>query len=715
MCDWPETRLKQTPRGEFGRTSFTIAVSQLRRTTEWQTATGKVLVHLDDRGERTAIAYGDAIELAGGIDLPPAARNPGQFDYRRYLARQDVHYHVRLVSTNDLQVQQTRQGNWIMQIAADANEHFKRCLALGIEGETETVGLLWAIVLGFRPGLTNELSEPFMRTGTLHVFAVSGFHIAMVGAILVVGLRLCRMSRTWSGLGSIPLLLIYTLVTGAPPSATRSFIMASMVLIGYSLLRPSDIYNSLAAAALVILAWNPQQLFDAGFQLSFFVVLTIAVFTPPVHDRMLRWAKPDPFLPWDVVPKWRRRIFYPLSKVLLFVAASFAAVVGSVPLIAAYFHLVTPIALVSNLLIVPLSGCIITLGFISSVTGNFLPWATELFNNANFALLTLTVKLTQWLADVPFGSFYVRTPPWPILAGYYLVITALLGGWAWHSRARRIATGIASLTLVVATVLVYTLPGPATVTVLDVGGAQAVVVNQPGHNDLLVDGGRRSHGDGVVQHSFRTQGIRKLGAILLTVNDINHAGGLIPIASKMPFDQFWASSFKSRSREYRELMEQIGDSGRCSVVHAGNEFRLDPAIHLRVLHPPSPSALSTADDNSVVVQLECRGVRFLFKSEIGETVERELAVRADLRSHILVTGQHPKEPSCTDGFLNAVQPELVVLCSGSFPAYAYPRPDLVARIQRRGIKLMRTDECGGIVITPGNGNYRAEPTIPQSR
>lgn len=715
VCDWPETRSKATPRGEFDKTSLTLKLHSLRRAENWEPAQGKVLIQITEGEEDSPLSYGDEVELDGAIEPPPIARNPGQFDYRKYLARQGIYHQFRVAGTADIHVLASRRGNCIMQVAADANEYFKKCLARGIESEEQTVGLLQAIVLGFRPGLTNELSEPFMRTGTLHVFAVSGFHIALIASILVGALRLGRLSRRTSGLVSIPLLLIYTLITGAPASALRSFIMASVVIFGWALLRPHDIFNSLAAAALIVLAINPQQLFDAGFQLSFFVVLTIAVFTPHVHDRLLRWAKPDPLLPWDVVPKWRRRIFYPLSKVLLCFSVSFAAVVGSLPLIATYFHLVTPIALLSNLLIVPLSGGVIGLGFGSMVTGDLLPWATECFNNANFLLLNFTLWLNDWFASLPLGYWYLSPPPLPLTLAYYAIAGALLSGWAWQTRTRKVTTLIATVVFVVVVTGYCLWPRHiTTMTVLDVGGGQAVVVDQPGSADLLIDGGRRSHGENVVRPYLRTCGIQRLAAIVLTANDINHSGGLIPIIQRFSFDQFLESTFRSRSNDYRELTDLLARSNRRERVFAGQEKQLAPQLKIKFLSPPSDKLYATAGDNSVVLQLECNGCRVLFKSEIGATVENDLIQSGyDLRSHILVTGQHVKETCCTDAFLDRVQPEIVILNAGSFPTSAYPRQEILDRLEQRNIPLYRTDDCGGVRIMFHHDHYEVQTTLPQ--
>src|SRR5262249_9984449 len=127
----------------------------------------------------------------------------------------------------------------------------------------------------------------------MHIFAISGLHIALIAGILVSLLRVLQVPRAWCGAAVIPLIWFYTAATGWQSSAIRSTVMMSIVIAGWSLERPSDLINSLAAAALVILVWDPQQLFQAGFQLSFFVVLSIALFVPPLEQFIQRWLQPD--------------------------------------------------------------------------------------------------------------------------------------------------------------------------------------------------------------------------------------------------------------------------------------------------------------------------------------------------------------------------------------------------------------------------------------
>src|SRR5439155_20797297 len=157
--------------------------------------------------------------------------------------------------------------------------------------------------------------------------------------------RVLQVRRGWCGCLVLPLIWAYTGVTGWQASAIRSTVMMTIVIAGWSLRRPSDLLNSLAAAGLIILVWDPQQLFQASFQLSFFVVLSIALLLPPLEKVRQRLLQTDPFLPPELRPRWRRWLDGPVRFVTTSIATSLAAWVGSLPLIAYYLHLFTPTSL----------------------------------------------------------------------------------------------------------------------------------------------------------------------------------------------------------------------------------------------------------------------------------------------------------------------------------------------------------------------------------
>ena len=201
-----------------------------------------------------------------------AAAGRGLFDYRDYLQTRGIYYQLKTESTNDWQLREPvltttpltdRFLNWS-----------KRTLALGLPVEDEPLRLLWAMTLGWRTAFTGDISEPFLRAGTMHMFAIDGLRIALLAGMIVTLLRVLRLSRAWCGMIAIPTIWFYTAATGWEPSAIRASVMMTIVLGGWALKRPGDLFNSLAAAAFIILLAEPRQLFEASFQLSFFVMLT---------------------------------------------------------------------------------------------------------------------------------------------------------------------------------------------------------------------------------------------------------------------------------------------------------------------------------------------------------------------------------------------------------------------------------------------------------
>ena len=166
----------------------------------------------------------------------------------------------------------------------------------------------------------------------MHMFAVDGLRIALVSGLIVTLLRVLRLSRAWCGAVAIPAIWFYTAATGWEASAIRASVMMTIVLLGWALKRPGDLLNSLAAAAFLLLLADPRQLFEASFQLSFFVMLVIALLLPPLNafsDRVIgAWLQPDPLLPADLVPGWRKKLAAWSQTLARFTGLSLAAWLG---------------------------------------------------------------------------------------------------------------------------------------------------------------------------------------------------------------------------------------------------------------------------------------------------------------------------------------------------------------------------------------------------
>ena len=171
----------------------------------------------------------------------------------------------------------------------------------------------------------------------------------------------------------IPLIWFYVALTGWPASAIRASVMLTIVIAGWMLRKPVNVMNSLFAAALVILLWQPQQLFQAGFQLSFFVVLCILLVMPPFENLIQRLLRPDPLLPDELRPRWQRVLDLPARWILGLAFTSLAAWLGSIPLVAYYFHILTPVSTPANIVAVPLCVAVLSMNLISLLLAAWFP------------------------------------------------------------------------------------------------------------------------------------------------------------------------------------------------------------------------------------------------------------------------------------------------------------------------------------------------------
>jgi competence protein ComEC len=524
---------------------------------------------------------------------------------------------------------------------------------------------------------------------------------------VVAVLRLVRVPRRWSALVAIPVLVLFVFATGGRSAAVRSLVMAGIWLIGWVLVRPTDLLNSLAAAGLVILAWDPMQLFDGGFVLSFAAVLSLAVLTPPIEKWLSLWPRSDPFLPNALAPRWQQSLMTPKRWLVRVISSSLAAWIGLLPLMAWYFHLFTPISILANVVVIPLLGVITALGMGAMAAHAVWPWLTLTFNNANFFLLNAMIHTVAWLERIPLGYQFVQAPSlWLVAAYYALGVLLLTRRISWPRRKLTAAIGAA---VVVAVALIASWPENAVqITVLNLTDGAAVFINTRGEgDDWLIDGGGDWSGSREVVPFLRAQGVDRLSAIVLTRGDKAHAAGLCDVAGQIPIGRAIHGGTGSRSRFFWEWLEVARAAHiPISTMRAEDETTIGDGLRVRTLNPPRGSSFDRSDDNAIVMLLESGSAKVLLMSDAGSTVEHQLVGSGqDLHAEIIIKGQHSAETSCTDEFLDAVRPAVVVQSAGTRPSTRYPQPELRDRLHRRGIRFYRTDEAGAVIIRTSKDGY----------
>jgi competence protein ComEC len=674
---------------------------------EWRPAEGKLLVFVSGELDQKPLRYGDVIECSAILRVPQPARNPGTFDWRDWLTRQNIPFTATVRGTNSCSIVARDRGNRLIALSLRLRKRFESALRLDLENDPELAGVLRGMVIGERSDIPDDTYEDFQRTGVFHVFAVNGLHVGLVTAVVWIFLRTMRIPRRWCGLVAIPLLLLYVFATGAHPGAVRALVMATVWLIGWMLVRPTDSLNNLAVAASIILLWDPTQLFDGGFILSFTVVTAIVVLSPRIESKLRSLVVPDPLLARQFVPRWRGAWSLLASWGVRLLSCSLAAWIGLAPLLALYFHLFTPISIVANLLVIPLLTVIIALGLAATLAYAVWPWLTMTFNNANYFLLSAMLRAVDWLGSIPCGHFFVQAPPAWLVCAYYGMGFFLLSKLIRWSRLR-LTVAIATPALCAAAMFLAWPRDAAEITVLDLDDGAAMFVNLPGErDDWLIDGGSEWSGRRVVLPFLRAQGVDRLGALVLTRGDEAHAAGLSAVAQEVPAAQAIESGVPSRSK-FCAQWRQTAQQGRITTrnVRAGDEMLVANRLKVRVLNPLPVVRSDRGDDNALVLMLELGPTRLLLMSDACQTVEDRLLRGAeDLRAQIIIKGRHGKEPTCTDRFLDAVRPERVVQSVSVRPSNRYMEPELRERLQRHGVKLYRTDETGAVTIRLTNQGY----------
>jgi competence protein ComEC len=611
-------------------------------------------------GRLQATVYGvpppltEGQRVTGLFRLHPATgfHNPGTFDYGEHLARQGI----RVVATGRAESVATLDDPappWPVRVRRAA------VASMGAALPPVSAALLAGLLLGDRTDLPRDVDEAFRLAGVYHVLAVSGFNVAILAAAVWTLSRFLRVPRRAGALTAIVIVIGFALVVGPSPSVLRAVVMAVLVLSALLLERDASVTNSLALAALVILAARPGDLFDPGFQLSFAATLGIVV--APVPRGVIVGA----------------------------LAVSAAAQLAVLPVTLTHFNQLSTIGVVANLGVVPLAGAATVVGLVA-VGLSFLSEAIgAVAFDAVWPLLLALRGVVALAARVPAAVVHLPAPG-PIAMVCYVGGLALLlaHGRAPSVRGRLVRRGVALGLLALAVgIAVWPLArspdGRLRITVLDVGQGDAVVLEMPDGRVILVDAGsggpmRLDAGERVVAPFLWNRGVLRLAGLAVTHDDADHAGGMAAMRRLFRIDEQWtATSAPSEPRRF----------GRATVTPL-----------------PPAAAAGRRNDEGLVLRVELGLASFLLAADIGAAREHELIGSGTrLASTVLKVAHHGSRFSTTAEFLRAVRPTAAAISVGARNAYGHPDPGVLDRLAEAGVEVYRTDRDGAVIFETDGG------------
>lgn len=360
------------------------------------------------------LSYGDELILTGKLSEPQPKAGLSRFDYKAYLA----HNGIYAILTTD------RRG--IIRITEKSpNASSIKKLALLIRKKAdniiyehlpfESASVLSAILLGKRGNLPSGLQNAFINTGTVHILAISGLNVGLVAFIFYMVLSAFRLNRQLSTLLIICLITLYAIVTGWQIPVVRATIMIVIMLIGVLVGRDASSLNSLALAAIITLLVNPKQIFLPSFQLSYAAVFALINFTPKL-DRLFRLEK---------LAHCRNFLARFFSYTLKVFTVSLAAWIGTAGLVAYHFNIISPVGLLANLIVVPVSFFVIASGATLLTFYFLVKPLTALFAASTAGIISFLEFTVETLNRMPLGYFNVEAVSTFALILYYAAVLVI--------------------------------------------------------------------------------------------------------------------------------------------------------------------------------------------------------------------------------------------------------------------------------------------------
>lgn len=649
----------------------------------WQPAQGHLLIYLN---APDTIFVSEEIVLSGRLTLPDASRNPAAFDYRAYLQAQGIH--AILYSSDSLQ---WRAGELpffsFPALIARAQSWTETQLARFASGQE--LAMLKGLLIGQRVDISSDVIESFSRTGLIHILSVSGLHVGFIALMLIMLVELCRVPQRGQWPIIIGGLFFYACLTGLQPPIVRATIMAAVLLLGRASERTTNIYNNLGLAALIILLWQPLQLFQISFQLSFAAMFGIAyLYRPLLFVCMRRVPWRWPFVRWA----------------LALLAVSIAAQLATLPFTITSFGRVPFASLWGNLLVIPMSFVIVATAALACLCAPLSAFVSSAFGAVAEWLTTGMIAFTKWLATIPLASLASGSAPPLLLLGYLLGLAAFV---EW--RRRRIRRFL--LPAMLLTLNFYIWPAAINfeptlrLTFFDVGQGDAALLEFPGGKQMLIDAGPRDDsydaGERVLLPYLRLRGIHRLAAVIISHPHADHLGGLPVLLQALTIDSVYFCGVEIDS-ELEQLNERLLDSLHVPqrVLRAGERLHgFGPAQIMALRSGNIQQAQPNVNDASVVIKIIFGKTAMLFPGDAESWGESQLLKHGQaLDSDLLKVGHHGSRTSSLPGFLAAVTPDWAVASAGRRNKFGHPDAIIVARYDSLHIPLLRTDLNGAIVF-----------------
>ena len=651
---------------------------------------------------RETISIGDTLLVHGHPERVPEPRNPGEFDSRQYYACEHIYYFLKKAG---IEKQLSAPFSLKKELHILRNRFYSALTAAA----GEDAGVFGAVVLGDKTGLSQEKKLLYQMAGIIHILAVSGLHISILGMGIFRLLCRTRLGMILSALLSLVIMLLFCIMTGSSISTLRAVIMFAAACAARITGRDYDPATALAAAAALLAAESPARLYSASFLLSFGAVSGILLLHPILTCRLPEAGSCPGLFSRSV--NW----------LLISLSGSLSVILMTLPVSLYFYGEIALAGILLNLIVIPSAGIVLATGAAAALMGappsDFCRNCSRVLILPGRMILRIYERLCRWMSELPWCTWTGGRPAvWQILLYYGILLSFILyadrhfsdNNTGKHPRKRWFCR-LAAAGLILSGILIlgYHPVRGLRITCLDVGQGDGIVVQSQEGYAFLVDGGSTSKNQtGTFQllPFLKSQGIGRLDGILISHTDEDHINGVTEMLtlrkaglSPVSVDTLYMPDWKMLPDAWKQLAELAEDCGT-KVVRLSEGSRLTCGeMILEAKAPEKNAAGEDVNEDCMVLLLTYRDFSALFTGDIGEETERKL-LPSLAQVDFLKVGHHGSRHSSCEDFLKAIRPEIGVISCSESNRYGHPSPEAVERLERNGVFLAYTMKSGAVTL-----------------
>ena len=627
---------------------------------------------------------------------------PGAFNTREWLASQGFAAYGKFLRWDSW------KGKWIPERSF---YNFRKWIKGRFEEylEPAETGLLLGLLAGDRSGIPEALRNDFQRSGLVHVLAISGFHVVLLAGMLMVFLKATRLPHKAASIIAIILLAIYVPVTGGSPAVQRAVLMFAVPQVGLLFERPANTLNSLGVALLFILLPKPSELWNPGFQLS--VAATAGILIGNQYN------------PLKHIPDYLKR-----SKIWNFIESfaisptyvTLCATLATSPFLIHHFKTLSPFAWLGNIVVVPAISWGMQAGLFALLSP--IDFMCETFCSAASFFLRLASLLTRMLSDSSQASVTVGP--------FSPAILLLLGGVfiALPACRKNAVARLFCIASLCAFSAIFCFQGyerlfhPTwSMTVIDVGQGDSILLRTPGNRYILVDAGDKSRTDSgkdIIVPFLHHIGVQRLDALVITHPHLDHFGGAASILRMFPVNEVWTNecSRTADGVEWRDVIEEaVERKVPVREIRRGFIWR-ENFFEVRAIHPKklTDASKECRDLNEASITLQASGFGHSATLTGDLTVPGEKTILGSLayiKSDVLKLGHHGSKTSSSEEFLKAVGPQVAIISSGRRNKFRHPHKQVTERLDALEIPYLNTAKNGTVTVTFSEDSVAVETML----